>query len=164
MNLESGRPGRLRMPTPLPNRSAAGRGHLHWRPSGPRSGRRQRTLPAECIAATRTRNVSRHSSERLPDTEREIQMTGTLKSKLPGMLPVHCVGHNIGKAWEKRWIQIVSEVQTQRADGCLITHPDADGVREIVVVARPARELSANFGMGLVPAPQAAHHLLRAGE
>src|SRR3981189_3548940 len=118
----------------LPSRSATGYAHSRSRPFGPRSGLHRRAPPARCLLGNTIRNVSRLSSEGLSDAKREIHTPGALKPKLPGRGPVYRVSHDIRKAWKERWIQIVADVQTQRADGCLISRPQADGVGKVVVI------------------------------
>src|SRR5437868_9390072 len=122
------------MPTPVPSRFATGRDRLHWRSSCPRSRLLRRMLPDRGRGETHSRNVSRLSLKGLSDAKRKIEMTGALKPKLPSVVPVFRIGYDVGKAWEKRRIQIVSEVQAQWADRCLISHTESDGVRQIVAI------------------------------
>src|ERR1019366_10234807 len=64
-------------------------------------------------------------------------------------------------AGKGRRIQIVSEVEAQRSDRRLISHPDANRVRNIVVIALQVRDLmETELLVGLVKAPQAGEHFL----
>ena len=68
-------------------------------------------------------------------------------------------------AWKSRRVQIVSEIEPQGSNRCLVTHPQANGMRHIVVVALQMRNyIEAELRVRLVPSPQALNHFLRPGE
>src|ERR1035437_8626259 len=101
--------------------------------------------PAPGSAPSQRRNSFRVgsagvSSERLPDAERKVKMPGGLYSKLPDGVPSHRIGRDVRVAGKGRRIQIVSEVEAQRSDRRLISHPDANRVRNIVVIALQVRD------------------------
>jgi hypothetical protein len=72
------------------------------------------------------------------------------------------------------WIQIVTEVEAERTDRCLITQPYPDGVRGVIVTAvvelRLAQDvcyssgLQALRGIRLVPAHKALEHIVTGGK
>src|SRR5271157_3204953 len=101
------------------------------------------------------------SSERLPDAERKVKMAGALVPKLSDLVPSHRVGRDVGVAGKVRRIQIVSEVEAQWSNRRLISHPHANRVRNIVVIALQVRDLlETELLVRLVKAPQAGEHFL----
>jgi hypothetical protein len=102
---------------------------------GGRAGTPVAPSPDSCVLSALV------SSERLSYAERKIKMPGALVPKLPDFLPRHGVGRNVRIAGKVGWIQIVSEIETQWSDRRLIAHPQAYGVRGIVVIALQVRDL-----------------------
>ena len=100
-------------------------------------------------------------------------MRSALVSELPDLLhhrglprlPRRGVGRNVGIAGKVGRIQIVSEIEPQRADGRLIAHANADGVGGVVVTALREsplrRRLKTNLPVGLMKPPHAGEHFLR---
>src|SRR6266481_176879 len=75
------------------------------------------------------------ASECLTDTKEKIEVIGPLRNELGlGRLSVHRIRNGI-ETGERRRIQIVPEIKADRTDGCLVVHPEANGVRDVVKVA-----------------------------
>ncbi len=66
---------------------------------------------------------------------------------------------------ERRRIQIVSEIEAHRADRSLVSHPHADGVRNVVVVALARGGLmQAELRVFLAPAQQVVEQVMSIGK
>src|SRR5437660_11568692 len=103
--------------------------------------------------STRMRAGKNYALKSLPNTKEEIEMTGPLGSEL-GLRGdvVHRIG-NCLKTGKCRRIQIVSEIQANRADGCLVMHSHTDRVRNVVEIALGVGVLvHAEVGIFLTPA------------
>ena len=62
---------------------------------------------------------------------------------------------------ERGRIQIVAEIEAHRSNGSLIPHPNADGMRNVVVVALVGRTLlQAQLRIFLPPAQQVVRHVV----
>src|SRR5580693_6235738 len=145
---------------------------------------RPRRSVRDVIAAVLVKNlfIKMIALKRLTYAEKEIEMAQALAFELAGQLS--CL---IDDALEIVCrIQIVPEVEAQRADGCLVTQSQADRVRCVVVTAvvelrnatvvlrQPGRsdvgktgrgyELHALGRIGLVPASKALDHIVTGGE
>ena len=88
-------------------------------------------------------------------------MSRALWGELTGDLSIDLVDDQVPQTGKVGRIEIVPEVNTQRTDGCLVSHPQSNGVRDVVVITLLRRVLMpANFRIGLMPAEQAARHIL----
>ena len=92
-------------------------------------------------------------------------MSRALRAKLPGLSPSDPVDRYVGVAGKYRRIQIVSEVKAQGSNRCLVTHPQANSMGDIVVVTlQVCALLQAHVRVGLVPSAYAGKHLLGPGK
>src|ERR1700757_993338 len=105
------------------------------------------------------------TSECLPDTEKEIEMSCLPRKELSrGRDPVHFVGNRL-KTGIRRWIQIVPEIEADRTDGSLVVHPQAERVRNVTEVALGiGLFMHAGAGTFLAPAEEVVHHIAGLGE
>src|SRR5262249_3257818 len=130
-----------------------------------RSHRPHMSTRPTCKGAKSRESGGATASECLSNTEEEVEMTGPLRIELSGArYTSHRVRHSV-KTGERRWIQIVTEIEPDRADRSLVMHPYPDRMGNVVEVALGVGVLvEAQFRALLAPAKQIVHHVTRLGE
>src|SRR5215469_813063 len=76
---------------------------------------------------------------------------------------VDCVDDR--ESGKDRRVEIVTEIEAYRTNRCLVMHPQADRVRNVVkVTLRVGRLVRTEIGILLFPTKQAVDHIARLGE
>src|SRR5262249_21893717 len=119
----------------------------------------------------RIRFDTKISLECLPNAKENVEMTPALRHKVRRIVRAKTRGpltdgSRSGLATGKRSrIQIVSEVEPYRTNGCFIAYTKSDSVGNIVVVAQfGGVGFCARLGIALAPVAKAVNHVASAGE